>query len=221
MIRLAVLSALVLLAPPALAQEPAPAERQEVSGIQQQRARVPNARLFEIHSGRLWLDGEALPPEAVPEGLDISGTTMWMQFSGAGTPVVNLDGVPYVLEDERLVPFESSVVNDAYRRQLSDADQELYSKLQREVRLEGEIRSLARRARSLAPGDEYDALVGELRKRLADLFDLKHEIRVEELDRAEDEIRELRGLLSDRASMRDKIVDHRLRELVGEAPIEQ
>jgi hypothetical protein len=67
-----------------------------------------SAHTLEIREGGLWLDGRALPPEAVPDELDLTGLAMAVQFSGPVTPVVEVDGVAYVLEGERLVRFEES-----------------------------------------------------------------------------------------------------------------
>lgn len=245
---LGLLAASGVLAPGALAQEPA-ARSALVGAAPAVAEQAPAVRLFEIHSGKAWLDGNALPPEAVPEAFDLSGLLMRMEFSGSLTPVIeSASGELFVLENERLVPMEEAekagnavyilgeyavapeaasadrlqpVVAEAYRRQLSDADRGLYAKMQREARMEGEILSLARRARGLPPGEAYDALAVDLRQRLRDLFDLKQEIRLAELDRAEDELRALRAVITERGTMREAIVDHRFRELLGEAPVDR
>lgn len=242
------LAALALLvALPGLAQEPVrPASLvgEEPRGAEM----APASRMFEIHSGRLWLDGRALPPSAVPDGIDLTGVVMQLELVGPVTPVLEVDGVPYVLENERLVPFETSskagnpvyilgemavapeaapadrlqpVVREAYRRELSTEDEALFAKMQTEERLEGEINAIARRARGLPPGPEYDALATDLRARLGRLFDLKQEIRVEELDRTEAEIRALRAVLAERATMREQIIDNRFLDLMGETPIDR
>ncbi|MEM6326601.1 MAG: hypothetical protein AAF791_05730 [Bacteroidota bacterium] len=209
---------------------------------------APAARLFEIRNGRLWLDGRALPASSVPAGLDLSGIVWQLELVGSVTPAIAVDDEWYVLERERLVPYDSSakanhpvyilgetvveagsapvdrlesVVDEAYRRQLSDADRALYEKIQDERRLESEIARIARRARALLPGPDRNALETELRDRLGVLFDLKQEIRREELTRAESEIRALRAVLDERATMRDDVITHRYHELLGTRPLDR
>lgn len=237
----------LLVAGSATAQEPVRSEA--LLGEPTERTGMaPPARLFEIRDGRLWLDGRALPESSVPSGLDLSGVVMQLELVGPVTPVVEVDGELFVLERERLVPFETSskagspvyimgeaavspqaatadmlepVVDEVYLRQLSDADRTLYDKLQEERRLEAEIAQLARRTRSLAPGPEHDAMATELRQRIGTLFDLKQEIRREELDRAESDLRALRAILIEREEMRDDIITHRFHELLGTKPLDR
>lgn len=217
------------------------AEPAERSGM------APAARLFEIRDGRLWMDGRPLPADAIPQGLDLSGVMLQLELVGAVIPVVEVDGDLYVLERERLVPYESSsragrpvyilasaaispqaapadrlepVVDEAYFRQLSDADQALYEKVERERQLESEVSRLARKVRQLPPGPAVDSLQVALRASLATLFDLKQEIRREELTRAESEIRALRAILAERERIRDEVIDLRLQQLMGTEPLD-
>ncbi|OZC01864.1 hypothetical protein [Rubricoccus marinus] len=241
----------LVLAAPARAQTPAatPVRNLSVIGEAPRGAEMaPASRMFEIREGALWLDGRKLPPEAIPQGIDLSGIIVQMELVGPVIPVVEVDGAPFVFESERLVPFAQSskagnavyimgeeilvpstspeerldpVVNEMYRRQLSEADRALYNQMEREAQLEYEIDELAARARTLAPGQGYDTITTDLRQRLQTLFDLKQEIRAEELDRAESELRALRSVLAERRSMRDQIIDLRLRELLGLEAVER
>ncbi|NNF57618.1 MAG: hypothetical protein HKN04_05190 [Rhodothermaceae bacterium] len=58
---------------------------------------VVPVRVLEIHAGQVFLDGEALPASHVPADLDLEGLDMIYQFSGPVTPVLEFDGVVYVL----------------------------------------------------------------------------------------------------------------------------
>ena len=58
---------------------------------------VAPVRVLEIHEGQVLLDGEALPPARVPQGLNLEGLDMTYHFSGPVTPVLEIDGVVYVL----------------------------------------------------------------------------------------------------------------------------
>ena len=92
---LAALLAAPLAAQPATPLTPA-AQRTSADG-----------HLLEIRDGAVHLDGVALP-DAVPAGLDLSGMTLALDYSGPITPVVEVDGQAYVLERRRLVRFEES-----------------------------------------------------------------------------------------------------------------
>lgn len=251
MIRFLALAALApLMAGSVRAQEPASlrAQQQLIGEPTERAGMAPAARVFAIRDGRLWLDGRPLPADAIPDGLDLSGVTWEMELVGAATPAVEVDGVWFVLEHEKLVPYEASekagkpvyvmgtalvqpesatadmlepVVDQAYLRQLSDADRALYDQLHEERRLEVEVQRIARRVRALPPGAEYDALAAELRDGLAALFDLKQDIRRAELTRAESELRALRAVMGERETMRGEIIEHRFHELMGTAPLDR
>ena len=227
----------ILIGGAAAAQEPAPVRTNALLAEPVEGARMaPPARLFEIRGGHLWLDGRRLSDEATPAGLDLRGIDWSFELVGPVTPVLEVDGELFVLQRERLIPFESSEkagapvyflaeaepvdsveprVDEAYLNQLSEADRSLYEQLQTEMRLEAEIEHMAHRASGLAPGTERDQMEAELRARLAALFDLKQEIRRQELSRAESEIRALRAVLDERQTMRDEVISLRLGELLG------
>lgn len=231
------LLALALVAAPlaAVAQElPAPTAASAQAG-----------HLLEIRDGVVHLDGAVLHG-AVPDGLDLSGMSLALDYSGPITPVVDVDGQAYVLEGGRLVPFEESsrageriyvlgearpdrdavgamdddrlalVSQEAYLREVAARDEALYEEMQREQALEVEVETLAERVRRTAPGPDRTRLRGELRTRLSDLFTLKQQIRREEVDRAQAELDAFRTLLDARNAQHDAIVDGRLRGLCGE-----
>lgn len=198
---------------------------------------------FEVRDGQIYLDGRHLP-DAVPAHLDLAGVaTAPLEFSGPITPVLEIDGRAYVLEDERLVPLDQSsragnsiyilddsapspesmprervqpIIEAAYMRDVADADQRLYNQMRREADLEVEVSSLAARLRRLPGGDERDRLRAELRQQISDLLSLKHDIREQEIDLAARRLDAARLGLEERRSFHDAIVDQRLRELVGE-----
>ena len=236
MIRAFALSASLLLAAPVGAQT-------DVVETRDGAPRSQATHLFEIRDGGLWLDGRALPASAVPAGLDLSGIVTQMEYTPPLAPVVEVDGEPYVFEDERLIAFAASsrpnravyilgetvvapqqvsadrlepVVQEAYRQRLSEADQALYAKMERERVLESEALVLASRTRRTPAGPSRDALVAELRDRLDAIFRLKQEIRREEVARVDAEVRALRAVLDEREAMHGEIIEHRLRELIGE-----
>lgn len=229
----ALLFALLALAAPSRAQE----------GFRAAGAAEPVQHVFEIADGLLHLDGRTLPTDAIPPGVDLRGIGVSLEYSGPVTPVVEIDGEPYVLENERLIPFAASskansavyimgdvtvapetapaerlapAVDAAYMQRLSEADRALYDKVEHERALELGADALAARIRAMPEGPDRDGLVARLRERLAQAFDLKHEIRREEITRAEDDLRALRAVLDERDAMRGDIVERRLRHLLGE-----
>ena len=223
MIRLAVLSALVAAAPLAWAQGRVPVSQwaQEAS---------PAAHMLSIQNGVLTHDGEVLP-NAAPASLDLTGIELDFQYSGPVTPVISIDGEPYVFENKRLVPFsESSRVGEkvyglgepmpvdrasdaAYLQDVARRDAALYRQIEREASLEADALQRAERIRGMAPGEERDAAREELRTLLSDLLQLKNANRREELSRMQERVDAVRAQLDQRTAMHDAIVDSRLRAL--------
>lgn len=196
------------------------------------------AHVLQIVEGRVYVDGELLP-DAVPEGLDLSGIQFQFAYGEGVTPVIEVDRVSYVLEDQKLVPLQESgragepvfpvteeaegiveqaaapVSQDAYMEELSEEDRALYEKVRRERELEAQAHRVARQIRTMPPGESRDAAEGQLREIVTQAFDLKQEIDSEELVRARRQIEELHEILIRRTEERDAIIDARIEELVG------
>src|SRR5690606_23592929 len=56
-------------------------------------AEAAQQHVLEIRDGRMHLDGRALPPENLPDGLDLRGIEMTYSFVGPVSPVLEIDGV--------------------------------------------------------------------------------------------------------------------------------
>lgn len=205
-------------------------------------AQTDTVRTFQIRDGAVYLDGRHVP-DALPSDLDLKGQeTRVLEFSGPVTPVIEIDGRAYVLEGQRLVLLSESsvagqgvllsepapdvvgdmpddrvmpIVQEAYMRGVASRNSELYDRMRRERDMEGEVMSLAARVQTMSPGAPRRALRDQLRGLLSDLLALKHEIRAQEITVAEQQIEAARRSLTYRESHHDKIVDARLRELVG------
>ena len=199
--------------------------------------------LLEIRDGGLFLDGTALP-DAVPEDLDLSGLAMSLDYSGPITPVVEVDGQAYVLERGHLVRFEEStragervyvlgqpsvmpvgamdddrlqrVSNEAYLREIAERDRALYLRMQDERALEDHVADLAQQVRRAPAGPEKTRLRNSLRGVLGELFELKQQVRREEVDRAQAELDTVRAQLDARDAQQEAIIDGRMRGLCGE-----
>ncbi len=104
---------------------------------------------------------------------------------------------------------------EAYLQQLSSRDRTLYDQIQQEQSLELETYSLAGEFRRTRNRDEQADIADELRDKLEESFDLKQQIRADEIAQAESQISELRRLLNERSARKEQIIERRLRELIG------
>lgn len=218
------------LALPALAQRPAPASAAEVHRL-------------EIRDGAVFYDGTPLPASALPAGVDLAGVpAMYMDYSGDVTPAIEIDGRVFAFTEGRLVEVEAAAepgraqafaltqpkpvstaeadvrrrdAESAYLETLSASDRALYERLLRERDMEAETLRLAQRYRLAATEAERIAVRTELRDRLGVMFDLKQRNRREEIRQMEAALDTLVTRLEERAAMRERIVEHRLNELVG------
>jgi hypothetical protein len=81
--------------------------------------------------------------------------------------------------------------------------------------MEKRARALARDVRR-ADRDERADLEAELDKKLAEIFDYKSDRRRRQLEDAEQDLTEMKTRLNKRMEARDKIIEHRKQELLGE-----
>ncbi len=229
----------------ALAALPAAAIAQPVPASPAATQMVHEGHLLEIRDGHVHLDGMLLA-NAAPPGLDLTGLTLSLDYSGPITPVVEVDGEAYVLERGRLVRFQEStrageqvyvvseaqqapmdvsamddahvalVSQEAYRRELAERDRELYARMQEEHALEVRVETLAGQVRRTPPGVERTRLRDDLRLRLTELFRLKQSNRREEVGRAQAELDSLRAQLDARDAQNETIIESRLRGICGD-----
>ena len=181
-----------------------------------------DSHLLEIRDGAVHLDGVALP-DAVPAGLDLSGMTLELDYSGPITPVVEVDGRAYVLERRRLVRFEESsradervyVLGEARDESASDAaamdvsamDDDGLARMSQEVYM----RELAERDRALYARMQHES---HLEASVEDLA-----IRVRRTDAGPERVR-LRGELRTRLSELFTLKQQIRREEVARAQAE-
>lgn len=227
MTRFVLLTGLALLASPVQAQVPA--------GDVASRAAEAQIHRLEIHDGAVYHDGARLPEGALPAELDVDGMSMTFEYSGPVAPAIGLNGRLYTIDGDRLVELDESDVDQkafgvakpqslglsaaeqaqqAYMQGLSERDRALYERLMREREMEAEAYRLAQRLR-MSPTDA-PALRSQLRDKLDAMFELKQENRREEIRQVEEVLRALRQRLQEREAMRDDIIQHRLRELIGQ-----
>lgn len=198
-----------------------------------------NGHVLSIRNGVVSLDGQPLP-SAAPPSLDLRDIELDFEYSGPVTPVISIDGQPYVFENSRLVPFEESsrageqiygigepmadpralkeaqmiqLGEAAYLQQVAERDQTLFQRIEREQEMEDEAIHRANLIRRMPEGPERDAARETLRALLSDILELKDQNRREELARAQERLDAVREQLDARSAMHDAIVDARLKAL--------
>lgn len=213
-------------------------------GIVVPETSAQQTRTLTIRDGTIFVDGQELSTDQVPSELDLQGIRAQYQFVGIQRPVIELNGRLFAVEnglkpvsEDEVDGEESSVIlqeisarptarsessaggRDLQTQYLNDvqkANRELYKQLVRERTMEKQAQNLARVIRMLPEdSEERRAKVDTLRTMLNDIFDLKQENRRREIERLQREIQELQRSLQERRKMRDRMIDHRLNQLLG------
>lgn len=229
MTRFVLFTGLVLIAGTVRAQVPA--------GLAMDRAAEAEVHRLEIQNGTVYHDGAALPDGALPQGLDIQGMGMTIEYSGPVAPAIWFNGRLYALDGDRLVELDETEMDrqvfaltqpqpvseaaakqaeEAYLQGLSERDRALYERLMQEREMEAEALRLARVLRLNPDVPNHATLRSQLREKLEAMFELKQENRREEARQVEEVLQALRQRLQEREAMRDRIIQHRMRELTGQ-----
>ncbi len=138
-----------------------------------------------------------------------------------GQPEMNARSAPVTTTGAAMAPLPVLVDElerageQAYLYQLSSRDRTLYDQIQREQSVELETFRLAGEYRRANDPDDQSRIEDALRDKLDESFELKQQIRADEIAQAESQINELRGLLDQRSARKDQIIERRLRELIG------
>ncbi len=96
-------------------------------------------------------------------------------------------------------------------------DELLYQRLVSELELERETQRLAAEARQLPEGDERNFKIEELREMLGSILELKQENRRLEINQLEKQLSILKQRFEDREAKKDRLIDRRITELVGDS----
>lgn len=202
-------------------------------------------RTLTIRDGTIFVDGQQLSNDQVPSDLDLEGVTAQYQFVGIQQPVIEFNGRLFAIKnglkqvsEEEVNGQTSSVILqeisarptaarsqasnpdlDPQRQYLNDvqkANRQLYERLVRERTMEQKAQDLARVIHML-PEDSRDrrAKTDTLQALLNDIFELKQENRRREIERLQRQIQEVQRGLQKRRQMRDRMIEHRLQELLG------
>lgn len=197
---------------------------------------------LEIRDGRVYHDGEELPPSAMPDDFEADGISFMFEYAGPVMPALTIDGRMYALENGRLIALEDASpdggaravgvmpadqpfqdvaerrrqAEEAYMETLSEHDRALYERLMRERVMEEESLHLAYALRQTVDDAERRRLREELRIRLDAMFELKQENRREEIRQVELLLEAMRQQVDQRQEHRDELIEQRLRQLAGD-----
>lgn len=185
-------------------------------------------RTLQIQDGTVYIDGTALPDEAVPDALRLDGVQMQYQVYGAETPIVSIQGTAYRLTASALEPVQGSEASGRaaaasrstaeYMQMLRAQSEQLYAAVQREYALEHAAEQRAYRIRQMAPGPARTAHLDTLRQTVTQLFDLKQANRRRELRHLQQQVEAMQQRMRERAAHRDAMIEQRIHQLTTGTP---
>jgi len=105
---------------------------------------------------------------------------------------------------------------ESYLEGIQQTDQSLYNQLLEEHTIEVETRRLALEAKAANSAERRQEIVEALRKRLEDAFELKQLNREREIEQLDSKLSELRQRIRERSEAKERIIDARMKELLGE-----
>lgn len=73
-----------------------------LAGLGARAAQAQSSHTLEIRDGQVFVDGKRLAPEALPPALDLRDVSARLTYAGDATPVLELGGVIYAFDGERL-----------------------------------------------------------------------------------------------------------------------
>jgi hypothetical protein len=106
---------------------------------------------------------------------------------------------------------------ETYLEDLQQNNYPLYGQLIQEQDLERRTRRLALRAKSALSEANREKVIDELRSQLDEIFALKQRNREREIEQLEARLTELKERLSKRSGLKKRIIENRIRELLGES----
>ena len=211
-------------------EPPPPAPRVERPVSPAERPRDP----FERPRGESPDPVPPRPREAFGHGAPNPPPTPHVDRVHVRDPIVNPDEVlAWLKENEpetmgRLLKLQEEGRNEDARRLLWEAgprmrelkelqqrDPKSFEKMMELHRLERESMALAEQAR-VAPPEEREAAQKKLRESLSRLFDLREESRLREVAELKRRVEGLEKAMAERKANKDRIVEKRRRELLGE-----
>ena len=135
--------------------------------------------------------------------------------------IVDFDrGEYYTFQGERLeideaVPRLLHDANNLYLEDLQKENQRLFSRLARERELENQAEYLARAARRAQTEEERTGHIEALTEKLNEIFELKQQNRLAEIEQFEAELEALKQRVEKREQLKEKIIESRVARLTG------
>ena len=179
---------------------------------------------FELNGNFYELDGESLREIERNDFLDSETTVVFRNNPSAARTIVEADAYAPQRLNERAafqqspatpVNVEYGTLMQQYVAEVLQRDRALYNQLMYEIELERQTQEIALQARMLPEGSERDQLLVQLREVLGQAFALKQENRKQEIVQLEEQLLILQKRLDEREAMKDKVIENRVRELVG------
>ncbi len=118
-------------------------------------------------------------------------------------------------EAARMAGALPRIERESYLREVRKRDRELFEQLMREEQMEQETHRLAARIQTTPEGEARDALIEKLRAKLTEIFELKQANRRREIAQLEAQLKDLRKRMNERERMRKRIIELRLKDLLG------
>ena len=100
--------------------------------------------------------------------------------------------------------------------ELRERDPQRFEQIMKERQMENEIKELSLQCRKSQNNDEKEEIKKDIKTRLEKLFDLREAQRENEIKRMEQELNKLKEKMKTRKTNRDKIIERRQKELIGE-----
>ena len=122
-----------------------------------------------------------------------------------------------VLDAARMVQRIPMMQVESYLDGVQLYNSDLYGLLMREWSMEREAKRLAAALRYLEEGDERAEKIAAFLQKLDEIFELKQENRRQEIEQLEAELDALKNRLKQREAVRDRLIEERLRELIGDS----
>lgn len=168
-------------------------------------------------NGRLFAVDDGLKPVSEEEVNAEESSVILQEIEARPSAVASSDdGQGPRIQSTQSAADRAREAQERYLSEVQKANRELYKRLVRERTMENQAKDLARVIQVLPEdSNERRAKIDSLRSLLNNIFDLKQENRLQEIERLQREIQELQRGLQKRKQMRDQMIDHRLNQLVG------
>lgn len=205
----------------------------EVLKVNQQRSVAPPSQSLRIEEGNVWLNGNLVPHEELPAGLQEMSPTYRLQlsFQGGEELEVTLLGQDYLIRNGRIAAIErplpaldapliegndnTAEMQSAYYGNLRESAPVLFQRMATEAEL---FEDCMRIILDYETADEAtrQRLRMQLRSNLDAQFDMSIANMELEVQQLELEIQQIRRDIEYRKSHKNQIIEKRLEEMTGE-----